>query len=325
VANNRQSAGVGANEEPCTDPNTAEAALRLASWIAQGHGRPTNEQTRQAAGMSFETEPGSSARGQLEQVLMGGRGEDVEAALQWLHDSGLLAQLLPELEATVDFTQEMGRRHKDVWKHTKQVVAQAPLEPAIRWAALLHDVGKVPTRAFAPAGKVTFHGHAEVGARLFDRISRRLAFPRPLRKKVRFLILHHLRANQYDGTWTDSAVRRFDRELGEHLEDLLRLSQADITSARHHKRETAIRQIEELSGRVVALREIDSRLPPLPSGLGNEIMTRFDLEPGRIIGELRRELEQAVEAGELEARQPAEHYLEYLARHSRRLGDRGAA
>lgn len=314
-----QSVGASVPEDPCID--TAEEALRLAVWIADGQGHPTKEQTQRAGAASHDVAALPQARELLERILLGRRGDDIEAALQWLHDAGLLAWLLPELEATVDFTQEMGRRHKDVWKHTKQVVAQSTPEPAIRWAALLHDVGKVPTRAFAPGGKVTFYGHAELGARMFDGVARRLAFPRPLRKHVRFLILHHLRANQYDGTWTDSAVRRFDREMGEYFEDLLLLSRADITSARPHKREAAVRQIDELRARVVALREIDSRLPALPSGLGNAIMERFDLAPGRIIGELRRELEQAVESGALEARQPAEHYLEHLARHSPLLNE----
>jgi poly(A) polymerase len=130
---------------------------------------------------------------------------------------------------------------------------------------------------------------------------------------VRFLILHHLRANQYDASWTDSAVRRFDREMGEHLPALLQLSRAYITSAKWHRRLAALRHIEELWQRVQALREIDARIPPLPSGLGNFIMERFRLEPGRLIGELRRELERAIDAGELEPQREAEYYLEYLA------------
>lgn len=299
---------------------SARDGLRLAVLLATDQTRPTTEQTDQVAAVSAGAEalPGQVVREHLEQVLLSG-GEGVELSLQWLYDAGLLTAILPELAATVDFAQEMGRRHKDVWKHTKQVVAQSYPEVGLRWAALLHDIGKVPTREITPDGKVTFHGHAEVGARMFDRVSRRLGFPRPLRKRVRFLILHHLRANQYDGTWTDSAVRRFDRELGEHLDDLLLLSRADITSARQNKRDTAQRQIDELSERVLALREIDSRTPPLPSGLGDEIIARFDLAPGPIIGELRRELVQAVETGELEPHQAADYYLEFLARRSSRL------
>jgi poly(A) polymerase len=290
--------------------DTTAEALEIAVRIATGEPAPPPEMVGNAA-RELDGLSAGRIRELIEQVLL---GRDPSGALEWLHDVGLLAAILPEVEATVDFVQEMGRRHKDVWKHTRQVVVQSERDPAIRWAALLHDIGKVPTRSVTPSGKVAFHGHAEVGARMFDRIARRLAFPKPLRSKVRFLIQQHLRANQYDGSWTDSAVRRFDREMGEHLEALLSLSRADITSARRGKREAALGQIDELTARIQALREIDARVPPLPSGLGNDIMERFGLKPGRIIGELRRRLEQAIEAGELEPQREAEYYLEYLAR-----------
>jgi poly(A) polymerase len=89
----------------------------------------------------------------------------------------------------------------------------------VRWAALLHDIGKVPTRVLLPDGRVTFHRHAEVGARMFDQVARRLGFDRPDKQRIRFLILHHLRANAYEIAWTDAAVRRFDHEIGPSLED----------------------------------------------------------------------------------------------------------
>src|SRR5439155_1149214 len=152
---------------------------------------------------------------------------------------------MPGLEGTVDFSQEAGRRHKDVWEHTKQVVRQSVPRLEVRWAALLHDIGKVPTRTFTADGGVHFHRHSEVGARMFEDIARRFAFERPLKQKIRFLILHHLRANQYDGSWTDSAVRRFDREMESHLLDLLDLSRADITSKRPGKRQAALQSIAE--------------------------------------------------------------------------------
>jgi len=233
--------------------------------------------------------------------------------LQWLYDAGALGVALPEMAATVDWSQEAGRKHKDVWEHTKQVVAQAPPRAPVRWAALLHDIGKVRTRTFGPAGKVHFHGHAEVGARMFDEVARRFQFERALRQQVKFLILHHLRPNQYLPSWTDSAVRRFDRELQPWLEDLLDLSRADITSRRPGRRQQGLAQIDELWTRVLALRAIDARLPPLPSGLGDAIMARFALPPSRRVGELRDLCVQAVARGELEARREPEYYLDYLA------------
>jgi poly(A) polymerase len=251
------------------------------------------------------------AREELGRMLV---KRDVHLALQWLHEVGALALLLPEIEATVDFSQEAGRKHKDVWEHTKQVVRQAVPRPAVRWAALLHDIGKVPTRTFTADGKVHFHGHAEVGARMFSPIAKRLAFDRDLRQKVRFLILHHLRANQYAGGWTDSAVRRFDREMGEHLDDLLDLSRADITSRRPGRRQELVRQIHDLSVRIQELRALDARQPPLPTGLGTAITERFGIPPSRRIGDLKRELEAAVERGELEERREDAYYLDWLAR-----------
>jgi poly(A) polymerase len=201
-----------------------------------------------------------------------------------------------------------------VWEHTKQVVRQAVPRVELRWAALLHDIGKVPTRTFTPDGGVHFHRHSEVGARMFDDVSRRFQFDKPARQKIRFLILHHLRANQYDGSWTDSAVRRFGREMEAHLTDLLDLSRADITSKRPGKREAALRSISELSRRIEALRELDAVEPPLPTGIGNAIMEKFGLPPSRRIGELKEALEAAIDAGELEARREPAYYLDHVAK-----------
>ena len=149
----------------------------------------------------------------------------------------------------------------------------------MRWAALLHDIGKVPTRVMLPDGRVTFHRHAEVGARMWDPIARRLGFDKPERREIRFLILNHLRANAYEPGWTDAAVRRFDNEMGEHLEELLDLSCADVTSRRPGRRQEAVRNIHALKERILAIRELDARVPPLPPGLGNAIMEAFALPP----------------------------------------------
>ena len=251
-------------------------------------------------------------RAAVEHVLV---GRDVDAALEWLHETQILALLFPELEATVDLVQEDGRMHKDVWAHTKQVVRQTVSRPLVRWAALLHDVGKVPTRTFTDDG-VHFHGHAEVGARMFDRIHSRFAFSRDERQTIRFLVKHHLRTNQYSDQWTDSAVRRFHREMAAHMTDLLDLSRADITSKRPGRRKQLLEQISALSDRVHRLAEADAKLPPLPTGVGSSIMAAFEIGPSRLIGDLKRTLEQAIERGELEARREDPYYVAYLARHA---------
>jgi len=266
------------------------------------------EAARAAAPLVAQIAP-ERARAAIEAVIM---GKALDLGLQWMHDVGVLAVLLPELEATVDFSQEAGRRHKDVWEHTKQVVRQSVPKPPIRWAALLHDIGKVPTRVMLPDGRVTFHGHAEVGARMWDPIGRRLGFEKTERQKIRFLILHHLRANAYEAAWTDAAVRRFDHEMGDHLDDLLDLSRADVTSRRPGRRQEAVQNIHALKERILAIRALDARVPPLPPGLGNAIMEAFSLPPSKRVGDLRKLCEDAVERGELEERQEAPYYVEYL-------------
>src|SRR5260221_4021050 len=251
-------------------------------------------------------------RAAVEQAI---RGRDIDAALEWMQRTGILRVLFRELEATVDLQQEAGRQHKDVWAHTKQVVKQTVRRPLVRWAALLHDIGKVPTRTFTPDG-VHFHGHAEVGARMFDKIHSRFDFARDERQTIRFLVKHHLRTNQYSDQWTDSAVRRFHREMGAYMPDLLDLSRADITSKRPGRRKQLLEQIAALAARVDKLAEEDAKLPPLSGGVGNAIMVAFELPPSRLIGDLYRALETAIDTGELAPRREDAYYVAYLPSHA---------
>jgi poly(A) polymerase len=288
--------------------------LDLAAEVAGGVSPPEPAITnaaRAAAPLIVQLPP-AQLRHTVERVIM---GKALGAGLQWMHDAGVLGAVLPELDATVDFSQEGGRRHKDVWEHTKQVVLQSVPSPIVRWAALLHDIGKVKTRVMLPDGKVTFHRHAEVGARMFEPIAKRLGFDKPERHQIKFLILNHLRANAYEPGWTDAAVRRFDHEMGEHLDALLDLSCADVTSRRPGRREEAIRNIQALKDRILAIRTLDARVPPLPPGLGNAIMEVFGIPPSKRIGDLRKLCEDAVERGELEERRDAPYYIDYLRQH----------
>lgn len=287
------------------------AVLRIATAIAETRGQWPAEcvtrACREEVALLEDSQP-QAVVAELGRMLL---GRDVDEALQWLHSIGAVALLLPELEATVDLAQEAGRRHKDVWEHTKTVVKQSVRRPAVRWAALLHDIGKVPTRTFTRNG-VHFHGHAEVGARMFDKIHQRLPFEPAMRKKIRFLIKHHLRSAQYDETWTESAVRRFHREMEAHLTDLLDLSRADITSRRPGRRRALLHQISELNRRIEEIAEKDAKIPPLPTGLGTAIMERFGIPPSKRIGDLKKALEGAIDRGEIDARREDDYYLAWL-------------
>jgi poly(A) polymerase len=258
-------------------------------------------------------------RTRLDRVIL---GAFPEAGLDSLLTTGVLDVLLPEIKALVGFG-DGEWRHKDVWKHTKQVVAQATPRIEVRWAALFHDIGKVRTRSISPEGEVHFFGHAEVGARMFDRLERRLrlfASESRLRESVRFLVLHHLRASQYDRSWTDSAVRRFAREIGAELDNLLCLSRADITTKRPEKRRRGVALIDELGARISTLAAHDAVVPPLPSGVGNDLMLAFNLPPSRLIGDIKRALESAVDSGELEGHRESEFYVAYVGEHRDRFG-----
>lgn len=255
----------------------------------------------------------------LDRVMM---GEHADEGLDSLLTTGVLDVLLPEVKGLVGFG-DGEWRHKDVWKHTKQVVCQAVPRIEVRWAALLHDIGKVKTRSIDEHGEVHFFGHAEVGARMFDKLERRrrlFAAEEDLRSTIRFLVLHHLRASQYDGSWTDSAVRRFAREIGPHLDDLLCLSRADITTKRPEKKRRGIGYINELAARITDLAAEDAKLPPLPTGVGNDIMATFGVPPSKKLGDIKRALEAAVEAGEIPGQQESAFYLQFLAENKGRFG-----
>lgn len=258
-------------------------------------------------------------RPQLDEMIV---SKHADAGLDCLLTSGLLEALLPEVEALVGFG-DGEWRHKDVWKHTKQVVIQTVPKLEVRWSALFHDIGKVKTRTISDGGEVHFFGHAEVGARMFDKLDRRVALfseDVALKKEIRFLVLHHLRASGYEGQWTDSAVRRFTREMGPYLEDLLCLSRADITTKRPEKKRRGIRQIHELSERVTALAEIDARVPPLPKGVGESLVSEFGLPRAKIIGDIKRALEAACDSGEIESGRESDYYVDFVAQHRARFG-----
>ena len=240
-------------------------------------------------------------------------GMAVDAALAFLVDTGLLKHLLPEAQAMVEFKAGQGRyHHKALWPHTVAVTAQAPARPAVRWAALLHDAGKVTTRSVDAAGDVHFFGHEAVGAALVDEVARQFRFDRVLWQKVRALVALHQRPALYEGIWTDAAIRRLIREAGEALRDLLELSRADVTSHRPGVREGVLARLGELESRAAELDRLDGQGPLLPKGIGRLIMARLGITEGPQVGEVRAQLEQAVLDGLLPRNAPVEAYLDHL-------------
>ncbi len=244
---------------------------------------------------------------------------NAEPALDALQRLGFFAACVPEVEAMVNLG-DSEWRHKDVWKHTKQVVKQSVPRLEVRWGALLHDIGKPKTRKIEE-GRVTFHGHAELGARMFRRkTARRLALEGALKDRVHFLILYHLRPSSYDPDWTDAAVRRFYKQMGEGLRDLLDLGRADITTKRPEKRRRGVRNISARGKRIRELRAEDEKPAALPKGLGDLISERFGVPKSRRLGDLMKALMAGVEAGELPRGGDPELYLAHLDAERARYG-----
>ena len=261
----------------------------------------------------------SDLRIRLDLVLM---SEHAEEGLDALLVSGALDALLPDVKALVGFG-DGEWRHKDVWKHTKQVVRQAEGRLEVRWAALLHDIGKVRTRSISPDGEVHFFGHAEVGARMFDKMERRTPLfvdETPLRDSVRFLILHHLRAAGYDESWTDSAVRRFGKEMGPHLDALLCLARADITTKRPEKKRRGLRQIDDLFDRLKKIQDEDAVPATFPKGLGTGLMSELAIPPSPRVGQIMRALEGAIASGEIPGQQEIGFYVDFVRANAARFG-----
>ncbi|MDP9363271.1 MAG: CCA tRNA nucleotidyltransferase [Chloroflexota bacterium] len=230
-------------------------------------------------------------------------GTYADHGLEALRRSGLIEVALPEL-APLAAEADAGwgpraTREKELWEHTTRVVKQAPARPAVRWAALLHDAAKPATRAVDPLGEVHFFGHEIAGAKLADRLLRRLKADKALQTRVRRLVELHGRPTTYEPDWTDSAVRRLALEAGEVWDDLLDLAAADVTSAREHKRRAAAVRVAGLRAHFNRL-QAEAELAKLQSPLdGDELMARFNRGPGIWIKHVKDHLRELVIDGEL--------------------------
>jgi poly(A) polymerase len=209
-------------------------------------------------------------------------------ALRLLCDDGLMAHIIPEVLPMRGMRQD-GYHHKDVFEHTLQVVDQAPPRLLVRWAALLHDIAKPRTRS-VENGQVHFFGHEHVGEKLARRILTDLKLDRATIERVGLLVGMHQRANAYEPDWTDGAVRRFMREAGDVLDDLLDLSAADVTSRRPERVRAAAGRVAALRERIERIRaseEVEKLSSPLD---GVELMALAGRGPGPWIKPIKERL-----------------------------------
>lgn len=241
------------------------------------------------------------------------RGSYVHDAMDFLFDVRVLGMILPEVAVMKGFHESSPVDHKDLWDHTLQVVVQAPDDDGLKWAALLHDIGKVWTRRIDDENAtVSFLRHEEQGAMLFEAISKRFKIDNATTKRVAFIIRHHSRPLQYSSQWGDAAVRRFVRDMDPYLDSMLDFARVDLTTRFEARRQEAVERIEELTGRIEELEERNALRAELPSGLGNVLMDAFSLKPSKLIGELKGTLERRIMDGVLESGREANYYVEDL-------------
>ncbi|WP_354530470.1 CCA tRNA nucleotidyltransferase [Nakamurella sp. UYEF19] len=212
------------------------------------------------------------------------------AGLSLLTTTGLAAHVLPELPALI-LERDEHHQHKDVYEHSLTVLEQAiALEEdgpdlTLRMAALLHDIGKPATRRFTDGGGVSFHHHEVVGKKLVRKRMRELKYPKQLTEDVAELTFLHLRFHGYgDGTWTDSAVRRYVTDAGPLLDRLNKLVRADCTT-RNRRRQLALqRSYDDLETRIAAIGAAENLARVRPDLDGNAIMVLLGVGPGPVVG-----------------------------------------
>jgi poly(A) polymerase len=256
---------------------------------------PEVEQALREMAKELERITPERIQAELTKLLLGAHPR---RGIEVLVDTGLADVVLPEVSALRMAADEHGQ-HKDVYAHTLQVLDQAiALEDGgpdlvLRWAAVLHDIGKPSTREFMSGGRVSFHHHEVVGKRLAKARLRELRYSKQLVEDVSTLVYLHLRFYGYqDSDWTDSAVRRYVADAGPLLPRLHKLVRSDCTTRNRRKAAALQAAYDELERRIARLREQEQLDAIRPDLDGNEIMAVLGIPPGPEVGRAWQYLKQ---------------------------------